>query len=124
LKVNKPTKPNRSESGRRFEELACAYLGERGLRLLQKNFRSPYGEIDIIMRESGTLVFVEVRYRHSEAFGGAAASVDSKKRLRLCKTAELYMQLNPTRDAARFDVISIGADEQIVWYRNAFDATG
>jgi putative endonuclease len=111
--------------GREIEEQARHYLAVRGLRLLQRNFRSRHGEIDLVMQDRDSLVFVEVRYRRSQAFGSAAESVDRHKQARLLACAGHYLQLHPqcAQLPCRFDVVSVnGADNTLDWIRNAFDA--
>ena len=93
--VRSTTTKARGDAG---EDEALAYLQERGLRLLQRNYRTPGrggGEIDLIMQERQLLVFVEVRSRRSAAFGGAAASVGLAKQRRLWHTAEHYLMRHP-----------------------------
>jgi putative endonuclease len=95
------------------------------LRLVARNVRSPFGEIDLIMEHAGTVIFVEVRYRNTMRFGGAAASVDRRKQHRLRATAEHFLQRNAklARRPCRFDVVAIttakGAPE-IEWIPDAF----
>jgi putative endonuclease len=76
-----------TESGRLAEDRALAYLNSQGLVLIKRNFRSRRGEIDLVMRDANTLVFVEVRQRRSRQFGGAAASITAVKRARLWQCA-------------------------------------
>jgi putative endonuclease len=102
------------------EEIACRYLEGQGLRLLARNHRCRHGEIDLVMRDAETLVFVEVRYRRSQAFGGAAQSVDAHKQRRLVSAAGHYLQIHPTHLPCRFDVLAIGAGDRIDWIRHAF----
>ena len=76
-------------------EAACfTYLKSRGLKLVTKNFSCRHGEIDIIMLDNKTLVFVEVRFRKNNSFGGGLESITAAKQLKLRKTAELYLQQN------------------------------
>ncbi len=112
----------RQETGQRAEAIACRYLQKHGLKLVEKNYRCRLGEIDLIMRDGEDLVFVEVRYRKTRAFGGAAASVDRTKRNKLIATATHYLQAKDSRRNARFDIIAIEAGEAIEWIPNAFDA--
>jgi putative endonuclease len=105
------------------EELACGYLLQQGLRLLRRNYRCRRGEIDLILQDTDTLVFVEVRYRRQGRFGSAAESVDWHKQARLTACARHYLQARPqaARAACRFDVVAIdGPDHTINWIRNAF----
>lgn len=88
------------------------------------NVRYKVGEIDLVMRDSGTLVFVEVRSRGSSSFGGAAGSVDHRKQLRLCRAANRYLleRFGQQRwPACRFDVVAFEAG-RANWIRGAFDA--
>ena len=107
------------------EALACAYLTERGLRLLERNFATPGrggGEIDLVMRApDGTLVFVEVRMRSSERFGGAAGSITAAKKQKLLRTARHYLAATAGTPACRFDALLLqGGDPSIEWLKNAF----
>ena len=77
--------------GLRFEDRARRYLQGRGLHLLEQNFRSRFGEIDLIMQDGPTLCFIEVKYRHSTGYGGAATSIPRSKRRKLTKTALFYL---------------------------------
>jgi putative endonuclease len=109
------------QRGRAAEERACRYLEARGLQLVARNYRSRWGEIDLIMRDRTELVFVEVRQRSSRRFGGALESVDGRKQRRLLATAERYLQQQPHQPPARFDVLALGAPEDPVeWVRDAF----
>lgn len=106
-------------SGQQAEQSAADYLAGRGLRLLDKNYRCRFGEIDLIMRDGATLVFVEVRSRHSQDFGGAAASIDARKQHKLIAAAQHYLARLDTTPPCRFDAVLFhGA--QIEWIRNAF----
>ncbi len=113
------------QRGALAEDRALAHLQAAGLRLVQRNYRTPGrggGEIDLILRDAdGTLVFVEVRSRASRAFGGAGASITSSKRRRLIFAAQHYLlRLNPP-PPCRFDAVLIEGDS-IQWLRAAFDA--
>ncbi len=113
------------QSGESAESLAWAFLEKRGFKLIQKNFRTKVGEIDLIMKDRICLVFVEVRYRKNEDFGGAAASITASKQTRIRKTAQLFIQKNANLDyeECRFDVVAIsgvGKNIDIQWIDNAF----
>ena len=84
-----------NNKGQAYETKACLYLQQRGLTLLQRNYRSRHGEIDLIMQEADSLVFVEVRYRRSNRFGSGAESVSYHKQARLIATAAHYLQPPP-----------------------------
>jgi len=109
------------------ETFAAEYLVRQGYEILEKNYRRPFGEIDIVAREQGAIVFVEVKTRHSSVCGSPVEAVDAKKQRQLSRIAQDYLlnrQLNET--TARFDVIGVLLDQthrpaQIELIRNAFD---
>ncbi len=110
--------------GRWAERKALDYLRRQGLHHVLSNYRCRFGELDLVMEDGDCLVFVEVRYRRSLAFGSAAATVDARKQARLRATAEHYRQTNAraARRPCRFDVIGI-EDEKgktVHWIKNAF----
>ncbi len=105
------------------EQQACDYLIKQGLQWVISNYNCRLGEIDLIMRDGIYLVFVEVRARASNAFGGALASITHSKKQKLIKTALLYLMTNKLQDKQpiRFDVLSMeGAPPSISWIKNAF----
>jgi putative endonuclease len=103
------------------EALAASFLEARGLQIIARNYRCRSGEIDLVARDGATTVFVEVRRRASNAFGGAAASITSKKRLKLLKAARHYLSRLRTLPQCRFDALLIeGQPPRIEWIRNAF----
>ena len=109
------------------EAAALAMLQARGLQLLARNAASRGGELDLVMRDGGTLVFVEVRYRANRGFGGGAASVDAGKRRKLVHAARVFLARHPQHADApcRFDVIDASgapAAPRIDWLRDAFRA--
>ena len=94
--------------GLRGEEIACAYLEKKKYAIVTRRFRMFRGEIDIVARDGGTLVFVEVKTRADESFGRPEESVTPGKQRQIRKIAQGYLVENPLGDAAcRFDVISI-----------------
>ena len=100
--------------GKEAEDRACRYLLAQGLQLLQRNYHSRRGEIDLVLQDKDSLVFVEVRYRNDPRFGSALESVNQRK------------QSHPdsSQQPCRFDVISImGPGGLIEWIPNAFSAT-
>ncbi len=109
------------------ETLASEHLVKNGLRVIARNVRYPDGELDVIATEGATLVFVEVRLRTHDSHGGALASVDARKRGRLIRAAQHYLNAY-TRDGqhptppCRFDVIAADAQGVTEWVRGAFDA--
>jgi putative endonuclease len=111
---------SRGSVGSDKERLACAFLEGRGLRLLSRNYRCRQGEIDLVMREADTLVFVEVRFRRSDRFGTAAETVDVHKQRRLAAAASHYLQRHPTRLPCRFDVLAVSGGDRVDWIKDAF----
>ena len=110
-----------SARGRDAEDLAAAFLQQAGLTLVARNYRCRFGEIDLIARDGKTLVFVEVRMRSSDRFGGAAASITAAKRAKLLRTARHYLAGIARAPACRFDALLInGNDNSIEWLKNAF----
>lgn len=106
--------------GDRAEQSALDYLQARGMNLLDRNFSCKMGEIDLVMEDQDTLVFVEVRYRNDSTRGSGAESITRSKMRKLMRTAEYYLLTHPERgtDDCRFDVVSM--DESIDWIQNAF----
>jgi putative endonuclease len=100
------------QQGEDAETACCDYLKSKGLKLVDKNFNSRFGEIDIIMLDKKMLVFVEVRFRKNNQFGGASESITLSKQAKLRRTAELYLQKNSQHKNARFDVVSMSKNTQ------------
>ncbi len=98
-----------STIGTETETIACKYLCARGLTLVCRNFLTPLGEIDIIMRDQNKLVFVEVRYRRSKVFGGAESSITREKIRKMRASSEIYLQKHKITHniCCRFDVIAM-----------------
>ena len=92
-------------SGSRAEALAAQYLARQGLTIGARNFRTRFGEIDVIAKDGSTLVFVEVRLRSSERFGGALESITAQKRARMIAAARGYLATIGGEPACRFDAI-------------------
>ena len=115
-------------TGAAFEQRACIRLEQAGLYLLSRNYLTRRGELDLVMRDGDTIVFVEVRYRRSASHGGAAASVTAGKRERLILAAQYWLGAHPehAHRTCRFDVISYdgpAAEARETWLRAAFDAS-
>jgi putative endonuclease len=116
------------KSGQWHEAIAEKYLVQQGLKPVVKNFHAFRGEIDLIMLDQHSLVFVEVRFRKNTFFGSAAESVTRKKQLHLAHAAQRFLQLHPKMfdKACRFDVIAITGSAnfadppKIDWIKNAF----
>jgi putative endonuclease len=114
-------------SGAEVEAQARAWLEAAGLRAVATNASFRGGELDLVMLEGDTLVFVEVRYRRSSRFGDGAASVDAGKRRRLVRAAQAFLAAHRTfREAScRFDVVQATGDPaapRFDWLRDAFRA--
>lgn len=108
--------------GQLYEQLALAYLQQQGLQLLQQNYQCKAGEIDLVMRERDSLVFVEVKYRASTAFGGAVAAVTRAKQQKLLRASRWYLQQHKATDQpCRVDVLTIEGQPpyQYNWIKNA-----
>lgn len=109
-----------------FEQRACAELERAGLSLLAQNYSTRYGELDLVMLDAGTIVFVEVRYRKHASHGDAAASVTQSKQGRLIKAAQLWLTQNSryARASCRFDVMTYDGppeNARASWIRAAFE---
>ncbi len=118
--------------GEAAEKACCQFLKKQGLKLVEKNFNCRMGEIDLIMLDTNILAFIEVRFRKNNAFGGAVASITTKKQQKIRRTAELYLQQNTRYKNARFDVVAMSPAAQTShfhrpvnpytfnWIKNAF----
>jgi putative endonuclease len=115
-----PRLSDKQRIGRQGEAAALAYLQRQGLILLQANFTCKGGEIDLVMREGGTLVFVEVRQRDSMSHGGAAASITPTKIRRLVRAAQFYLLRCDPTPPCRFDVVAIDAGK-LEWLMNVIE---
>jgi putative endonuclease len=119
----------RQRAGDAAENAAAEHLVSQGCVILARNQRFREGELDIVAQEGDTMVFVEVRLRSSDRFGGPALSVDLYKRRRLVRAAQHFMQRRfggssdgSTWPACRFDVIAADADGVKEWIKGAFSA--
>jgi putative endonuclease len=106
--------------GQEAEELAYQYLRRHGLRAVERNYHCRLGEIDLIMQDGQTLVFVEVRMRSGRDFGGASESIDARKQRKLIAAAHHYIGAKGMIPNCRFDAVLLNGDTQIEWIRNAF----
>jgi putative endonuclease len=118
------TQPKRGIDGAEAETLAATFLVERGLTIVERNWRRRCGELDLIARDGDTVVFVEVRLRRRADFGGAGASITAAKQARLVKTAGLYLARFSRAPACRFDAILFDAlgPARIEWLRDIISA--
>ena len=120
-----PTRPSKPvNDGAQAEQWAAQYLQQQGMKPVARNYRSRFGEIDLIMRDGATLVFIEVRLRRNAGFGGAAASIDARKQQRIIRTAQQYLADLTHLPPCRFDAMLMddaqGCNAQ--WLKNAFEA--
>jgi len=118
---------DRRARGNVAEDAARTELKRAGLREIAANANYRGGELDLVMDDAGTLVFVEVRYRRSRAFGGGAASVDIRKRRKLVLAAQLFLASHRQYAQApcRFDVVEADGDPaapRLHWIKDAFRA--
>ena len=122
--MNIKTDNTTTTRGREAETLAAHYLECRGLRVVERNFRVRGGEIDLICRDGGVLVFVEVRLRSRNDFGGAGASITVTKRRRLVMAARHYLARRGVDVDCRFDCILMSglSEDSIEWIQHAFSA--
>ncbi len=115
----------RKTTGARGEEIAAGYLEKHNFRIIQRNFRCRCGEVDIIARDGGTLVFVEVKTRRNASYGLPQSAVTPFKQRQISKAALTYLSKNGLmKEDARFDVISVlllDSSPVIDHIRNAFD---
>ena len=109
------------------EDLACAELQRRGYAIVERRYRTRFGEIDIIAKDGLTIVFVEVKARKTQEFGGAAAAMTGWKQRRIARMAVAYLACQNLHDCpCRFDVVAIDFNEsepRVIVYPNAFDST-
>lgn len=114
-------KPAHLQKGDIAERLARDFLQSQGLQWVCGNFRCKVGELDLVMRDGEALVIVEVRFRQSEQFGGALASITRQKQARIVAATQHYVIINRLSHCAiRFDVVAVSGDGRIHWIKNAF----
>lgn len=117
---------SRKAFGTAGEDEAARFLVKKGYRIIERNFRCRYGEIDIIAADGGSIVFVEVKTRGGDAFGPGAASVDARKQRKITIAAQFYLEKTGGADKGiRFDVVSIekmGGRLEIELIKDAFEA--
>jgi len=112
---------NRRRIGAAHEEQAASYLTAQGYEILEQNYRCRLGEIDLVAREGGTLVFLEVKYRRTDAYGSPAEAVTPMKQRTICRVADYYRMTHRMRESqpCRFDVVAIrGTEIEVI--KNAF----
>jgi putative endonuclease len=118
----------RKDKGDRGEDRTATFLRQEGYRILERNYRCPLGEMDIIARDGKTIVFIEVKARSSDRFGSPQAAIGPQKQRRMTAIALCYLKGKGWLGMpARFDVAAVRLDaagERVTLYKNAFDATG
>ncbi|GAB7533507.1 YraN family protein [Pseudomonas sp. 3A(2025)] len=121
-------KSGSNSAGQEAEAYALHYLQQQGLDLIEKNWSCRRGELDLVMLDGDTVVFVEVRYRSHKGWGSALESVDARKQEKLIMAAQLFLQHAPrwAEYPCRFDVLAIdgqpGHAPPLNWLKNAFDS--
>lgn len=115
------------QRGQWAEQLALDYLVQKKLELLSCNYRGPRGEIDLIMLDHETIVFIEVRYRANNNYLHVLETINEKKCIRIIKTSQQYLQNSrwSSKKPCRFDIITITGEydnPEIMWIKNAFQA--
>lgn len=109
------------QKGNYGEDLAAAYLKRKWYKIIERNYRNKFGEIDIIARKKDTVVFVEVKSRSSDNFGTPAEAVDKRRQGRMCRAAQFYMLGKYEKLQVRFDVIEVYLQNgKINHYEDAF----
>jgi len=116
---------NTRRTGQRGEDFAVRFLNKKGYRVIERNYRCIFGEIDLIARDKDEIVFVEVKSRRSKDFGAPEAAVDTRKQKKISRIAMNYLQEEGLYDSnARFDVVAIHflpEGERVEIIKNAFD---
>ena len=119
---------SKKQIGDAGEKYCAAYLQKHGYRILFRNYRKPFGEIDVIAAKGGTLAFVEVKTRHYASLTQPYEAVDFRKRQRIIKAAQAFLAENDWRDQCRFDVCEVITDRETLkplsvnYIENAFEA--
>jgi putative endonuclease len=111
-----------------WERYVCAFLAERNVQIIDTNFHSRFGEIDVVALDQEVLVFIEVRFRRASRFGSAVSSVTQKKQHKIIQTAHTFRSDHPAycHRTCRFDIIGIDTHRQhtqVRWLKAAFTAT-
>lgn len=110
---------NKRSVGSFYEEAVSAYLKEKGVQIIEKNFRCRMGEIDLIGIDGDTLVFFEIKYRKNNLYGSPLEAVDYRKQKKIISVAKYYLTYKDVDKYIRFDVIGV-CDNEIEWIKDAF----
>ena len=116
---------NKRKTGTAWELRAQVYLSEKGVRIVERNFRNRHGDIDIIGFQEGYLVFFEVKYRKNNCKGTPEEAVGFSKQRQICQVASYYRYVHKVSldMPIRYDVVAIEGD-RVRWYKNAFAHIG
>ncbi|SFV69471.1 Predicted endonuclease distantly related to archaeal Holliday junction resolvase [hydrothermal vent metagenome] len=112
--------------GNKVEDYALKYLKNKGLSLIERNYLTKYGELDLVMLDNNTLVFIEIRYRKKSDFGSAVETVNLKKQKKIINTAEYFLNEYEQYQHydCRFDVLGVDnilKYKNVSWIKNAFE---
>lgn len=109
--------------GAEGENAACAFLSDQGVRILERNFRCRFGEIDIIAIEQNCRIMIEVKTRKDEDQGFPGEAVDRRKQYKICRVFDYYRMKYQLSDeiSVRFDVIEVDKEMECHWIKNAFE---
>ncbi|TNC81592.1 MAG: YraN family protein [Oleiphilus sp.] len=111
-----------NNKGKVYEDIACKHLKKRGMTLLERNFNCRFGEIDLVMREGNTVIFIEVRYRSQHSHGNAMESIHAAKQKKIIKAASIYMTAkNLWGLDMRFDVVALSGERCGLFNRPSID---
>jgi putative endonuclease len=112
---------NKHQTGTLYEQKACEYLQKAGYRILARNYRCKYGEIDIVASQGGYLCFVEVKYRKNAASGHPLEAVGYQKQKRIITASLYYRMMHQINEQTpiRYDVVAI-CNEEVTLVKNAF----
>ena len=117
---NSPQDLHKKILGRKGERLVEDYLKKRGCNILQRNYRTPFGEADLIVEDGDEIAFVEVKTRESFSYGTPAEAVGPQKRQRYRKIAQYYWMKTGEEPNARFDVAEVYQDGRIEYFKHAY----
>ena len=106
--------------GKKGERIAESFLKSNGMKILYRNYRTPFGEADLVVEDGDEVAFVEVKTRTSDAYGTPAESVTAEKRRRYTQIAKCYWLKEGEEPNARFDVVEVFADGRVEHLKNAF----
>lgn len=117
---------NNRKIGQKYEDIAAEYLTKKGYQIVKRNYRNPYGEIDILAQKDGVWIFCEVKFRSTRHCGSPLEAVDVRKQRRISKAAFYFYAYHGYAEntPCRFDVIAIYGDESVVHIENAFEFQG